>query len=149
MKRRRPPPTVPHPDLVRKPRGAYGWLDVRLLTEHHLRDLGPEATAVLVFLALVADRRGASWWSRAKIAGSLGMSLGEVERALQRLQSHALLAHRPWKPRDLDGVWQLLPLPDPEAKPAKGGLQTIGAVLEVVRENTVTRSRSPPDSRAN
>lgn len=148
MKGRRPPPAAPRPDLVRRPRGSYGWLEVRMLTQDRLRDLGPEATAVLVFLALVADRRGASWWSRAKMAGSLSMSLGEVDRALQRLEDHGLLAHRPWKTRDRDGVWQLLPLPEPATQSARGTLQTLGAVLHVVRKNATDPPRSPPDSRA-
>ena len=58
----RPSPKPPHPDIVRQPTARFGWLDDRLLYERWLADLGTEAVAVLVLLALAADSHGASFF---------------------------------------------------------------------------------------
>lgn len=108
----RPPPAPPYPALVRRPQGAFGWLDARLLHEGWLARAGPEATALLVLLALAADRRGASYYSRERMAGLLRLPRAELDQALDRLQELGLVARRPWRPGHADGVWQLLPLPD-------------------------------------
>ena len=108
---RRAPPVPPRPDLERRPKGAFGWLEAELLREGWLAEVGPHAAAVLVLLALAADRRGASFFGRDRMAVVLGMSRHEVDVALQRLLDSDLVAHRPWHARASDGVWQLLPPP--------------------------------------
>jgi hypothetical protein len=108
---RRPLPPPPRPDLKRKPAGAFGWLQADLLHDHWLAEVGPSATAVLVLLALAADQRGASFFSRTRMATALGMSLHEVDLALQRLLDAGLVDLRPWRAGGRDGVWQLLPPP--------------------------------------
>jgi hypothetical protein len=107
----RPPPIPPRPDLLRRPPGAFGWLDARLLTEDWLADLGAEATALLVLLALAADRRGASFYGRERMARALSLPRRDVDRALARLVQLRLVAHRPWRDGHPDGVWQIMPLP--------------------------------------
>lgn len=108
---RRPPPVPPRPELERRPTGAFGWLDAMLLHDGWLAEIGPHAAATLVLLALAADRRGASFFSRDRMAVVLGMSRHEVDLALQRLLDSELVAHRPWRVGAGDGVWQLLPIP--------------------------------------
>jgi hypothetical protein len=107
---RRPPPQPPRPDLERRPRGAFGWLDAALLHDDWLAEVGPHAAATLILLALAADRRGVSFYSRDRMAGALGMTRHEVDQALQRLLDAELVAHRPWRAESRDGVWQFLPL---------------------------------------
>ena len=121
----RPPPKPPHPELVRRPLGPFGWLDTALVHDGWLAELGPHAVAVLVLLALAADRRGASFYSRDRMAAALGMSRHEVDRALDRLLAHRLVAHRPWQHGRDDGVWQLLPVPVLAERPRAG--QTLSA----------------------
>jgi len=125
---RRPPPTPPRPDLVRRPSGAFGWLDARLLHDHWLAELGPQAVAVLVLLALAADRRGASYYGRARIAERLGMSRADVDSALDRLRDARLVELRPWRPGCVDGVWQLMPV-EPRCSPARSGRTLSAAEL--------------------
>ena len=108
---RRPPPVPPRPDLERQPNSAFGWLEAALLHDGWLAEVGPHATATLVLLALAADRRGASFFGRDRIAIALGMTRHEVDQALQRLLDAGLVAHRPWRTGVHDGVWQLLPPP--------------------------------------
>ena len=114
----RPRPIPPYPDLVRRPSGPFGWLDAHLLHEDWLVKAGPEATAVLVLLALAADRYGASFFSRDRMARALGLERRKIDRALARLVELGLVAHRPWRPDLVDGVWQLLPVP--RRKPVSG-----------------------------
>lgn len=106
----RQPPVPPRPDLVRRPQQAFGWLEAHLLHDRWLARLEPDATAVLLLLALAADRRGASFFSRVRMADALGMEPGRVDRALERLLEFELVALRPWRSRGRDGVWQLLPI---------------------------------------
>ena len=106
-------PAPPRPDFRRLPPPSFGWLDARLLHEEWLGRLGPEATAVLTYLALAADERGASFWLREKMAWRLALERRELDRCLERLIELGLLAHRPWSPGHPDGVWQLLPVPRP------------------------------------
>lgn len=108
---RRPPPVPPHPDLIRRPLGSFGWIEDRLLHEGWLGELGADAVAVLVLLALAADRQGASFYSRDRMASALGLCRAAVDEALQRLVDQRLVAVRPWRPGHRDGVWQLLPVP--------------------------------------
>jgi hypothetical protein len=111
---KRPPPTPPHPELLRTPQGRFGWLEDRLLHEGWLAELGADAVSVLVLLALAADRGGASFFSRARMQSALRLDDVRLERALARLLELHLVAHRPWRPGLRDGVWQLLPLPRPQ-----------------------------------
>lgn len=129
------PPSPPRPDLVRNPTGKFGWLEDRLLHDDWLLRLGAEGTAVIALLALAADRHGASFYSRPRMAQRLGLTREEVDEGLRRLLALELVAFRPWNPGARDGVWQLLPVPtrqtaasaplrDPSAGPT-----TIAAVL--------------------
>jgi hypothetical protein len=114
MNRERPLP--PRPEIVRSPPRHFGWLDDRLLREQWLARLGPGPTAVMVLLALAADRHGASFYRRDTMALALSMTRSELDQAIERLLELGLVDHRPWTPRGPDGVWQLLPLPNAPAR---------------------------------
>ena len=109
MRRQRPEP--PHPGLIRHPSRSFGWLDARLLHDEWLGLLGPERIASLTLLALAADKSGSSFYRRETMALAMSMRRAELDEALDRLLSLELVAHRPWSPGCIDGVWQLLPLP--------------------------------------
>jgi hypothetical protein len=109
---------VPRPDRVRTLEGtAFGWLDARLWTERWLEGMTAEDVAIYVFLALVADRHGVSWWRRDRMARSLGLYVDDVDRALARLIALDLVAYRPFGPHAADGFHQLLGIP-PGGPPA-------------------------------
>lgn len=104
------PPIPPHPDLVRQPQAPFGWLEAHLLHDRWLARLQPDATAVLLLLALAADRRGASFFSRVRMADCLGIDVDRVDRATDRLRELGLVELRPWRAGARDGVWQILPV---------------------------------------
>ena len=121
-------PEPPKPAFVRKPQHAFGWLDARLLSDGWLRESGPHGGALLVLLAIAADRRGASFYSRDRMASALAMTREQVDAALTRLLELQLVAFKPWRPRCNDGVWQLLPLPLRQNQ-ARGATMRLGTIL--------------------
>jgi len=104
-------PMPPRPGLQRRPSRSFGWLDARLLQEDWLDRLGPHPTAVLTFLAIAADGEGASFYLRDTMAMKIGMERRELDRSLDRLLELDLVALRPWHRGQVDGVWQVLPIP--------------------------------------
>jgi hypothetical protein len=93
------------PRRIRHPRGAYGWVDLRIVTEGHLRGLGPEAALVYLFLCTVGNRAGLSFWGRPRIAQMLHLTPAEIDNALARLIAADLIAAT-------DRIVQVLPVPD-------------------------------------
>lgn len=125
MRRR---PSAPRPNQIRRPTEPFGWLEARLLHEGWLGRAGPEGAAVLLLLALAADERGASFYSRVRMAERLGLGADRLDRALRSLTELGLVAFRPWRVGHRDGVWQLLPLAK-RIDHARGGEMRIGAIL--------------------
>ncbi|MFZ5481914.1 MAG: hypothetical protein ACOZNI_34460 [Myxococcota bacterium] len=125
----RPRAAPPRPELVRRPTGPFGWLDARLVRDGWLGRAGPEATAALAFLALVADRQGSSFYGRDRMALVLGLSREALDRALARLLALGLIAHRPWRTGTPDGVWQVLPVAPAREEPRGGEAQSVAAIL--------------------
>lgn len=125
----RPHPVPPRPELVRRPSGPFGWLDARLLRDGWLSRAGAEATAALLFLALVADRQGSSFYGRDRMAQALGLTREALDRALARLLALDLVAHRPWREGVPDGVWQILPVAPATAVPRGGQAVSVAAIL--------------------
>jgi len=135
---KRPPPRPPYPDLMRQPKEGFGWLEDRLLRDRWLADLGPEGVAVLVLLALAADRHGASYFSRPRMAAALDVDVRAIDAALHRMLDLRLVAFRPWQSGERDGVWQLLPVPKRKYPVSTQGPATAG---EVFRELGILKPR--------
>lgn len=90
---------------VRVPRGAYGWVDLKVITGGWLEGLGPDTALTYLFLCAVGNSRGVSFWSRGRMAQTLGISAETVEGALAKLVRADLIATR-------DRVVQVLSLPE-------------------------------------
>ncbi len=141
----------PRPDLLRQPTGRFGWLEDRLLHDDWLARLGPETTSVMVLLALAADHHGASFFGRERMASKLGISRHAVDQALARMLELRLVAHRPWRQGNPDGIWQLLPLPQSTRRTRAGEAISIGDLcrsLGFQPPEQPTQTSKPPDSRA-
>lgn len=121
---------------MRDPVGPFGWLEDRLLHDGILARLGADGVAVMTLLALAADRKGASFYGRARMAERLGLSSEQVDEGLRRLLALELVAFRPWRDGAADGVWQLLPVPTSITPPLRrsnataAGPTSIGAELD-------------------
>jgi hypothetical protein len=105
-------PIVPAPDRIRKIRGSFAWLDHRLLRDRHLEQLTLVDLGVYVFLVLAADRSGCSFYRKDVISKRLGIDWDAFEGAKARLLERGYIAFRPFSPGDVDGFYQVLPLPE-------------------------------------
>lgn len=122
-------PKPPRPDAIRQPHEGFGWLDARLLRDRWLSELGPDAIAVLTFLALAADRDGVSYYARDRIAVEVGLDIPRLDQALDLLLDADLVDRRPWRKGRRDGVWQILPVPQRNLPKQQGGSASAGDLL--------------------
>jgi len=111
MAARRLVPVVPSPERIRRIRGSFAWLDHRLLREGHLDRLSLVDIAVYLYLVLVADRNGVSFYRKDVISKRLGIDWSQFEESKARLLERGLIAFRPFAPRDVDGFYQILDVP--------------------------------------
>lgn len=103
-----------------------------MLHQGWLANLGAEGTAVLVLLALAADRQGASWFGRGRMARELSMTSAQVDTALARLLELSIVDHRPWSDGHPDGVWQILPVPKRVPETRANQAVTMAQALEAL-----------------
>ena len=89
---RQRPKRIPRPDAIRSLPRAFGWIDAQLLWEGWLSRLTPEEIALYIFLSIVADRQGLSYWRKDKIARFLALDDAVIHRARERLIELGLLA---------------------------------------------------------
>jgi DNA-binding MarR family transcriptional regulator len=62
------------------------------------------------------------------MADRLGIDISRVDRAVDRLLDLGLVALRPWRTGQRDGVWQLLPL-GPRATARTGSCMSVADLL--------------------
>jgi hypothetical protein len=101
------------PDRVRQIRGqSFAWLPCRFLHDGFFADLSANQRSLYVFLTLVADRSGLSWWSYERICHAVAIDLDTYIAARNHLIDADLLA--------FDGrQFQILSLPHrPHQAPA-------------------------------
>jgi hypothetical protein len=103
---------IPRPERMRQLRSsAFGWIDARLLKDGWLSAMQPSDIAVYLFLCLVANQQGVSWYRRDRIRAALNLSEEETRRALTRLRELDLIAYLPFGRHDSEGFRQVLSLP--------------------------------------
>lgn len=93
------------PRRVRRPRRAWGWVDLRVVTQGHLEEVGTAASLLYLFLCAVGDTAGLSFWSRARIGRILGLDEEVIHDAFDKLVVADLIARQ-------GQVVQVLPLCD-------------------------------------
>lgn len=104
-------PVVPEPSRIRRIQGSFAWLDHRLLRDRHLERMTLVDLAFYVFLILAADRNGVSFYNKATLTKRLAIGWDEYEESKARLVERGYIAFRPFSPGDVDGFYQVLPLP--------------------------------------
>lgn len=90
-------------DRIRRISPGFGWVDHRLVREHHVERCSHGALALYLFLVAVADGEGVSWWSERSLAARLGMEADRLRQARAELEAADLVAYA-------TPVWQLLQL---------------------------------------
>lgn len=92
------------PRRVRRPRGAYGWVDLRAVTQGHLEKVGTAAALTYLFVCSVGDTAGLSFWSRERMGRILGLDEEVLQEALGKLVAADLIARQ-------GQIVQVLPVP--------------------------------------
>lgn len=90
-------------DRIREISPGFGWIDNRLVREHHIEKCTVRSLALYLFLAVVSDGQGMSWWKEHTIGERLGLTVQEIREARNELKNANLVAFE-------DGMWQLLSL---------------------------------------
>lgn len=82
------------PSRLRRPPEQFSWLDQRLVRERRLRGCPPDALGLYLFLAVVADAEGLSYYSDATVAEHLTMDTLRVAAARAALLRAGLIAYQ-------------------------------------------------------
>ncbi len=90
-------------ERIRRIASGFGWVDHRLVREHYLERCSHGALALYLFLVVVSDGEGVSWWSERTLAARLGMETDRLRQARAELEAADLVAYE-------TPVWQLLQL---------------------------------------
>lgn len=121
---------------LRRPPEQFSWLDQRLVREHRLRGCPPDALGLYLFLAVVADAEGLSYYSDATVANHLSMDAGRVAAARRALLRADLIAYSApiYQVLSLDHpLWSVpappVPPPSPPPETRSGGMRSIAEVF--------------------
>jgi hypothetical protein len=83
------------PERLRKvPTGNFSWVDQRIVREGYIQKLSLEAATLYLFLVIVADRNGLSYYSDEGVLKCLQLSAETLRAARQRLVELTLVAYR-------------------------------------------------------
>src|SRR5215831_257733 len=79
--------------LRRVPR-QFSWVDQRLVRDHYIDQLSPQACALYLFLITVADAQGLSYYADASLCQRLSMTSTELHHARHALITRGLVAYQ-------------------------------------------------------
>jgi hypothetical protein len=101
---------IPQPSRVRKIEKSFAWIDHRLLRSGFLQVMTHQDQSLYLFLVLVADRHGVSFYRAEKICDILGLDAADFQVARDRLISMGLIAFQPYSALSHNGFYQVLPV---------------------------------------
>ena len=108
MPTRKPLPVLA-PHRLRRPSMSFAWIDHRLRSSGLLAMLEPPEIGLYFFLVLAADQNGLSCWRLDRIEGEMPcFDRSALWKARERLLQLDLVAFKPWRASDPDGVYQVL-----------------------------------------
>lgn len=106
-----------HPDRVRRIEGSFAFIEHRFLHGGFWSDLDRDSLLLYLFLAMVSDRFGLSYYAYDKICTLLRMTLDDYIEARDTLIEKDLIA--------FDGrLFQVLSLPGKPAGPRRRSLSS-------------------------
>jgi len=120
---------IPQPQKIRTIKNSFAWVDHRLLRNGYLSVTTHEDLALYLFLVLVADRNGVSFYRKEKICDALNLDFRQFEIARDRLIDMKLIAFESYTILSPNGYYQVLPIetqaPDPGRKSMKNLTQKL------------------------
>jgi hypothetical protein len=103
-----PKPHIPQPQNMRRISGSFAWIDHRLLRHGYLQAMTHQEMALYLFLVMVADRHGVSFYRKEKICELVTLDFEQFEVARDRLISQDLIAFEPYSAFTPNGYYQVL-----------------------------------------
>ncbi len=112
------------PERLREVPEQFSWLDHRLVSDHLIDTCSHQAAALYLFLVVVGDSKGLSYYSDASLMRRLGMTEHMLDAARRELISAGLICFK--RP-----LYQVLSL---DARPqkqelGKGGPVSLGEIM--------------------
>jgi len=101
---------IPQPQRVRRITHSFAWIDHRLLRSGFMQVMTHQDQSLYLFLNLVADRNGVSFYRKEKICDLLDLDFGQFEVARDRLIHLGLVAFTPYSALTVNGFHQVLPV---------------------------------------
>jgi hypothetical protein len=93
------------PERIRKVPKQFSWLDQRLVRAHHIDRLSHPAAALYLFLVIVADAKGLSYYGDHTLSKRLAMDENTFFSTRRQLIQTGLIAYK-------DPLYQVLALGD-------------------------------------
>ena len=101
---------IPQPRNVRKINGSFAWLDHRLMRNGFLEVMTHHDMVLYLFLILVADKNGVSFYRKEKICEAVSLDYSQFEIAKDRLITMKLIAFESYSVLSPNGYYQILPI---------------------------------------
>ena len=101
---------IPQPQNIRKIKSSFAWIDHRLLRNGFLQVMTHQEVALYLFLVLVADRNGVSFYRKEKMCDALDLDFKQFEIARDRLMNLKLVAFEAYTALSPNGFYQILPI---------------------------------------
>ena len=116
---------IPQPQKIRKINGSFAWVDHRIVRNGYLQVMTHDDMLLYLFLILVADRNGVSFYRKEKICDAVSLDFGQFEIARDRLINMKLIAFESYSVLSPNGYYQVLPIETKTPDYSKQLLQNI------------------------
>ncbi len=101
---------IPQPKNIRNIKGSFAWLDHRLVRNGFLEVMTHQDMVLYLFLVLVADKNGVSFYRKEKICQAVSLDYNQFEIAKDRLINMNLIAFESYSMLSPNGYYQILPI---------------------------------------
>jgi hypothetical protein len=101
---------IPQPKNIRNIKGSFAWIDHRLLRNGFMEIMTHQDVALYLFLILVADKNGVSFYRKEKICEAVSLDFRQFEIAKDRLINMKLIAFEGYSVLSPNGYYQVLPI---------------------------------------
>ena len=101
---------IPQPQKIRKIQRSFAWIDHRLVRNSYLQVMTHSDIVLYLFLILVADKNGVSFYRKEKICEAVSLDYSQFEIAKDRLVNMKLIAFEGYSVLSPNGYYQILPI---------------------------------------
>jgi hypothetical protein len=101
---------IPQPQKIRNIKGSFAWIDHRLMRNGFIETMTHQDIVLYLFLILVADKNGISFYRKEKICEAVSLDFSQFEIAKDRLINMKLIAFEGYSVLSPNGYYQVLPI---------------------------------------